>query len=243
MALFLSELLRAEHGIPAVVLSLDDFYLTRLERQRLAKEVHPLLVTRGVPGTHDPQLAMRVLGELLSAGSMDEVRLPVFSKASDERLPESEWRRWSGEARVILFEGWCVGARPQDERALREPVNDLERMEDPQGIWRTYVNDQLRGAYREWFARLDRLFLLRAPDMACIRRWRGEQEDKLRRNLAAAGADTSRFLDGPALDRFIAHYQRLTEHQWLDLEASADAVLRLDPDHRITGVDWNRLTS
>lgn len=240
MALFLSELLRVEHGIPAVVLSLDDFYLTRLERQRLAAEVHPLLATRGVPGTHDPHLAMRVLGELASAGPGDEVRLPVFSKATDERLPEGEWRRWCGEARVVLFEGWCVGARPQADEALREPVNDLERIEDSRGIWRTYVNDQLKGPYRDWFSHLDRLFLLRAPDMDCIRRWRGEQEDKLRRQLAAAGVDASRLMDGPALDRFIAHYQRLTEHQWRDLEGPADAVLRLGPDHRITGVDWNR---
>src|SRR4051812_33755031 len=40
-------------GWSAVSLSLDDVYLTRAERESLARAVHPLLRTRGVPGTHD----------------------------------------------------------------------------------------------------------------------------------------------------------------------------------------------
>ena len=33
--------------------SIDDFYKTRKERISLSKRVHPMLLTRGVPGTHD----------------------------------------------------------------------------------------------------------------------------------------------------------------------------------------------
>ena len=38
-------------GLRVAVLSLDDLYLTRAQRQRLALDVHPLLATRGPPGT------------------------------------------------------------------------------------------------------------------------------------------------------------------------------------------------
>jgi Predicted kinase len=34
-------------------ISIDDFYKTRKERKNLSKRVHSMLLTRGVPGTHD----------------------------------------------------------------------------------------------------------------------------------------------------------------------------------------------
>ena len=34
-------------------ISIDDFYKTRKERLNLSKKIHPMLMTRGVPGTHD----------------------------------------------------------------------------------------------------------------------------------------------------------------------------------------------
>ena len=34
-------------------ISIDDFYKTRKERFLLSKKIHSLLMTRGVPGTHD----------------------------------------------------------------------------------------------------------------------------------------------------------------------------------------------
>jgi D-glycerate 3-kinase len=51
--------LLAHEQLPAIALSIDDFYLPRIERQRLAREIHPLLATRGVPGTHDVELGRR----------------------------------------------------------------------------------------------------------------------------------------------------------------------------------------
>ena len=50
----LSELLNemlAIEGFNVARFSIDDFYLTRKERARLAERYHPLLRTRGVPGT------------------------------------------------------------------------------------------------------------------------------------------------------------------------------------------------
>src|SRR5689334_18588644 len=53
LARVLKEALLEAHGLSVAVLSLDDLYLSSAERARLARDVHPLLKTRGVPGTHD----------------------------------------------------------------------------------------------------------------------------------------------------------------------------------------------
>ena len=233
MALFLSHLLETEHGLKVAILSIDDLYLTRATRMELSEQVHPLLVTRGVPGTHDPNLGLEVIETLMTATSDQRTPLPRFNKAVDDRVPESEWPVFEGRADVVIFEGWCVGAKPQSADELAEPINALERDDDAEGHWRSYVNEQLVGAYRPLFERIDTLILLKAPSMACIRNWRGEQEAKLRAKMEASGGDMSQLMDDAALDRFIAHYQRLTEHQWRTLVPTADAVLDLAVDHRI----------
>ena len=61
LAHYLRTILDAGHHIGAEVLSIDDFYLSRQQRQHLANTVHPLLFTRGVPGTHDIGLLIDVI--------------------------------------------------------------------------------------------------------------------------------------------------------------------------------------
>ncbi|MDB9711757.1 hypothetical protein OAA42_01510 [Pelagibacteraceae bacterium] len=39
--------------LKVLVLSIDDFYLSKKDRNKLSKTISPLLVTRGVPGTHN----------------------------------------------------------------------------------------------------------------------------------------------------------------------------------------------
>ncbi len=226
----LGRLLEAR-GLKTAVLSIDDLYLPRAERLTLADTVHPLLATRGVPGTHDPALGVAVLDALAESGP---VPLPRFDKARDDRAPERDWPVFEGPADVVLLEGWCVGARPQPAAALAAPVNALERDEDPHGVWRGFANAALAGSYAELFGRLDRLVLMLAPDFGVVRRWRGEQEDRLRERLAAQGRDASLAMDDAALDRFVAHYQRLTDWIAEDLPAVADVVLRLDEERRPT---------
>jgi D-glycerate 3-kinase len=124
-------------GIDAVTLSIDDFYFGRAARKRLARTVHPLLITRGVPGTHDVPLALLTLDALRTASPQNPARLPRFDKGLDTRLPPSRWRSVSRPPRFIIFEGWCVGVPPQTAGELKRPINALERDEDTQAIWRT----------------------------------------------------------------------------------------------------------
>jgi len=204
-------------------LSLDDLYLTRAERAALAQSQHPLFATRGVPGTHDVALGIATL-DALRAG--ETTRLPRFDKAKDDRAPSDMWREACAPCDLVIFEGWCVGAVPQAEEALTEPVNDLERIEDPDGRWRRMVNAVLAGAYQDLFARLDLLILLAAPDWETVGRWRQEQEVGLRRT-SGEGAGV---MDEAAVARFVQHYERLTRHILREMPARADMVLRLSAD-------------
>ena len=210
-------------GQPTAVLSIDDFYLTRRERLELARSTHPLLVTRGVPGTHSVELAMRTLGNLRAARAGDLVPIPAFDKTRDDRVPESEWTSHRGPVEVVLLEGWCVGARPQPADALVAAVNDLERDEDADGRWRRYVNGQLAGPYADLFALLDLRILLRAPDFDTVYSWRAQQERGLKRTESSMPPMNDR-----ELRRFIAHYERLT--RWILLDEPADIVVHLDSD-------------
>lgn len=219
--------------------SIDDIYLTRQEREALARTVHPLLITRGVPGTHEVDLGIRTIEALKHAGPGDRVAVPAFDKAVDDRKPESEWPVWEGRADLILFEGWCVGVRPQPDVALKDPVNDLERHEDPDGRWRRYVNDQLKGPYRRLFAVLDRLLMLEVPDLECVFRWRLEQERQLARRLRAQPRTGLRLMDEAQIRRFVQHYERLTRWMLEEMPRRADVVLHLGTDHQIHSIRLN----
>lgn len=204
-----------------VTLSLDDLYLTRTERLRLAEDVHPLLRTRGVPGTHDLGLGLRVVDAVLAG---EQVALPRFSKAIDDRLPKSAWPVAPATTRVLLLEGWCVGARPQDLAALAEPTNDLERAHDANGVWRRYVNDALAGPYQALFDRIDTLILIAAPAWDAVLQWRIEQEHMLRRTAAGAVG----VMDDAAVQVFVSHYERLTCHILAEMPGRSDLIIWLD---------------
>jgi D-glycerate 3-kinase len=216
-------------GLTVAVLSLDDLYLPRADREALARDVHPLLRTRGVPGTHDVALGLALLDGLAREGA---TALPRFDKASDDRAPAETWPIVAGPVDVVLFEGWCVGARPEPPEALAAPVNALERERDADGTWRAYVNAAVAGPYRGLFARLDLLVLFTAPDFDTVLTWRREQEAKLRLRLAQAGQGTDRAMTDQEVAVFVQHYERLTRHIAREATARADLVVALDRDRR-----------
>ncbi len=208
-------------GLPTAVLSLDDLYLTRSERRGLAAQVHPLLATRGVPGTHDIALGLAVVAALEQGKA---AALPRFDKAADDRADARDWPVAAADTRVLLLEGWCVGARPQAAAALADPVNALEAREDPDGIWRGHVNAALAGEYQRLFARLDALVLLAAPGWDVVARWREQQEAELR---ARSGPAAAGVMTPDQVTRFIAHYERLTRHILAEMPPRADLLVRL----------------
>lgn len=230
---FLALALTHIHQQRVAVLSIDDLYKTHEERQRLGREIHPLLITRGVPGTHDVAMGLDLIHALKSAKVGTLTPLPAFSKAIDDRLPADGWTSFQGRPDIILFEGWCVGTNPESETALIEPINRLERDEDPDGYWRRYVNEQLQESYSSLFAELDGLLMLKVPDMARVLEWRTQQENQL---SAQSDATDRRMMDAPAMERFIMHYERLTRHNLSEMPSRADIVLRLNEQHGFSDV-------
>jgi D-glycerate 3-kinase len=216
-------LLLRDRELRTAVLSIDDLYLTKAERARLAAEVHPLFAIRGPPGTHDVGLGVEVIESLFHAS---ETAVPRFDKATDDRRARADWDRVAGPLDVVLFEGWCVGARPQAEAALVEPINELERTRDPDGIWRRYANAALAGPYQTLFGRIGWQALLRAPSFEAVLGWRLEQEHKLRDRTGSGQTDAE-------IAVFIQHYERLTRHIDAEMPARADAVVQLDEKREV----------
>ena len=239
---FLSKWLSRRMQLSAVCVSLDDAYLTKAQRQRLARRAHPLLATRGVPGTHDVPLAHRVLDALTHPGAARQVTVPAFDKATDDRVPEQDWRRIDAPADVVLFEGWCVGARPQTPESLSNPVNQLEAAQDRDAAWRTGVNERLRTDYAELFARLDLLVMLRVPNFEKILEWRSLQEQRLRERLRTRPRVDARppGMSDAEIAYFVQHYERLTRHMLKTMPDYADAVIDIDENHRMIGFSWRK---
>ncbi len=233
LAKFLALLLQSEHDKHVAVLSLDDIYLTKAQRQILANDIHTMFTTRGPPGTHDVNLGCSVLGRLIKAKPDDVTMIPRFDKSTDDRCREDQWDRYKGAPDIILFEGWCVGVRPQPENALTEPVNDLERLEDASGAWRRYVNDAIAQDYPALFNHIDILVYVKPPEFECVFKWRRLQETKL---MKAVDGVKFGIMGDSELKRFIMHYERLTRFMMEDLPGRADVVLELDNEQQVVSV-------
>ena len=209
-------------GISAMTVSIDDFYLGRAARKKLARTVHPLLITRGVPGTHDIPLVHATLDALRHASPKKPARVPRFDKGTDTRLPPSRWHRVTQPPRFVILEGWCIGVPPQTDAQLKKPINALECTEDADGTWRHWVNDQLKRHYVPLWKRFDELAILQAPSFDVVLKWRDEQERALRKRNAARAQTTQQ------LKRFLQHYERLSRQALAKLPALADLRLVLD---------------
>lgn len=210
--------LARSRGLRVATLSIDDVYFGPRERGRMARDIHPLLATRGPPGTHDVALACDTL-DALRAGRT--TRLPRFDKRSDRRLPPSRWPV-AGVVDLVLFEGWCLQVPPEPAAALRAPINALERDEDPEGVWRTYCNEALGRDYPALWARIDRLLWLQPPGFAPVLRWRREQEVRTGGTMSRAG-----------VERFVQHFERVSRQALRTLPEIAARTLTLDARRRI----------
>lgn len=191
-------------GLRVASFSIDDFYLTLGEREEL-KLKHPFLKYRGLFGTHDVSLLMKVMGDLEMGVP---TAIPVFDKSlsggAGDRLPLTEWQTVADKLDVVVVEGWCVGARPVEVRELSEPINEIEKRIDSTGEMRKFVNDSLQN-YQDFFNRLNALVVLHVHDVKNVYDWRQQQEDELR-NRNGAGMTDAQVHD--FIDYFLPTTQR-----------------------------------
>ena len=214
--------LAARRGLRAVVLSIDDFYLGRRERLRLGRDVHPLLATRGAPGSHDVPLAIETIDALREGRA---TRLPRFDKIADRRLSPSKWPL--AQADLVLFEGWFQKVPAQSDAELVSPVNALERDEDPDGTWRRWCNAALGRDYPPLWQRIDRMLFLEGPGFEIVPEWRWQQEVTLQKANPDRQAMTK-----PQVQRFVQFFERVSRQALRTLPAIADRHVRLDATRR-----------
>ena len=196
----------------AAQISIDDVYLTRAEREALAREIHPLFLTRGPPGTHDLGLLQNLIDRLSAAGPDDETPIPDFDKRGDDRWPPERWRTFRGRPSAILIDAWCLGAPPEPEAALAEPINDLEREHDPDGRWRRAVDGFVAGPYAAFAARFDAVLFLQAPGFDVVLDWRCQQEA----DLLGVAPDDLPHDERRRLAGFIQYFERITRRMLTD---------------------------
>jgi D-glycerate 3-kinase len=227
-ALFVAAL-KSIYGITAYSISIDDFYLTKAERIALAEKVHPLLRTRGVPGTHDIELANDTLDKL---AAQKPTSIPRFNKATDDRHGPKNFSLADEPADIIILEGWCVGATPQSSIALEAPANPFEKEKDPDGTWRQYANQCLQELYTPLFNRIDCMVMLKAPSFDSVYRWRVQQEEKLAESLGP-NDDRSGLMSAAQILDFIQGYQRLTDHILATLPSQSHFLIELDDNRKV----------
>ena len=217
--------------------SIDDFYKTRKDRKLLSKNKHPLLMTRGVPGTHDVDLMLKFFKKVKSK-SFKNLTVPKFNKAIDDRYKKSLWYKIKSKPDVIIFEGWCVGARAQTNKQLKKPINSLERIYDQRIEWRSYVNSQLKKKYKTLFKQLDGLLYLKAKNFDLLKKWRLKQERKLwaqtknKKNL--------KIMSSGDVINFMQTYQRITQQMFKDAVRSSSIIMNLNSNHQIQTIKFKK---
>jgi len=224
-----------EHrGLTCLNLSIDDFYLSKASRESLANHVHPLFAVRGVPGTHDTDLLKETLEKLRH--KMTGFSIPRFDKAQDDLLPKSDWALVDLGYDLVIVEGWFWGAKHQKNDLLRYPINALEEIEDPEGVWRGHANRSLKENYEGLYRYFDAWLMLKAPSFNNVYAWRLEQEQKLKNKVAQMGGlDHAAGIMTPAqIRRFVQYYERITTTILEEMPKWADVVWSMDDQRQIT---------
>ncbi len=216
-------------------ISIDDFYKTRNERKKISKSIHPLLMIRGVPGTHDYKIIYEFFKKIKNK-KFTKFRLPKFDKSKDERYNKKLWYKINSKPDIIIFEGWCVGAKSQKNSELIESKNSLEKISDQNFIWRKYVNLQLKKNYKNLFRQIDEIIYLKANNFKMLQKWRIKQEKTLW--LKSKNKRNLRIMNRSDIINFMQTYQRITQNMFKDAPKYASIVMKLNSNHQINSIKF-----
>ena len=213
------------------VSSIDDFYKTLKDRNKMSYTTHPLFKTRGVPGTHDINLVKKFF-YFIKKKKFEKTKLPKFDKSIDDRLKKKYWYNIKERPEIVILEGWCVGAKPQSNSLIKKPINILEKYEDKNLIWRKHINERLKREYKKLFEMIDCYIFMKIPNFHMVFKWRLLQENKLRKKSRFK----KKIMPYNKINRFIMFYQRITLQMIKDLSKSASIVMLLNENHEIKKV-------
>ena len=218
-------------------ISLDDFYKTRKDRISLSKKVHPMLLTRGVPGTHDINIMLSFFKKIKSK-KFKNLKVPSFDKAIDDRFNKKYWHNIKERPDVIIFEGWCVGAKPEKNSSLKKSINSMEKANDTKFVWRKFINQQLKSKYKKLYSELNCLIYLKAKNFKLLQKWRLKQEQKLWSKTKKKSKN--KLMSKRDVINFMQTYQRITENMFRIMPKHASIVMHLNSNHQIKNTLYKR---
>ena len=225
-------ILRSEFKLNVINFSIDDFYKTRKERKKMSKKIHKLFLTRGVPGTHDIALLKKCFSSLFKK-NFKSFLIPKFDKSNDDRFPKNKWIKVKKKPDIVIFEGWCLGAKHQSKKELKKPTNLLEKNYDKSLIWRKKVNIELKTRYKKIFKIINKLIFLKVPNFNYVYKWRLLQEKKL--SKTSKGKKT---MSQSEIKNFIMYYERITSQMLKDLKFYSDILVEVDKKHKLSNIKF-----
>lgn len=218
-------ILKEKYKLNVTIISIDDFYKTLEERKKMSKKISNLFLTRGVPGTHDTKLLYNSLTKL-KRKNFKPFSIPQFDKSKDNRCDKNHWLQIKKKPDIIIFEGWCVGAKSQPKNSLINPINELERKQDKNLIWRKKVNLELKGNYKKIFDLINLLIFLKVPSFKYVYMWRVLQEKKLR-----TSSKGNKIMNNLQIKKFIMFYERITRDMLKTLPMKSKILISIDKSH------------
>ncbi|KAA8496382.1 D-glycerate 3-kinase, chloroplastic [Porphyridium purpureum] len=193
---FMQELFKLR-GQVCVVASIDDFYKTRSEQQKVASTYtgNRLLELRGNPGTHDIPLALEFL-DSVKAGKAN-LTVPRYDKSAfgglGDRAPEDQWVKLSEEpADIVLLEGWCLGFSKLSDEQMREQPQELQAVNK-------YMDE-----FSQLYGKLDLLMIVKIADTQWVFDWRAQAETMMK-SLGKTGMSDEQVRD--FVSRFMPSYK------------------------------------
>ena len=179
-----------------------------------------LFDTRGVPSTHNLKLLIETVDKLKR--KKFPVYIPIFDKVTDNKKKHN---RKINKADLIILEGWCVGSKPIDPLYLRKNINDLEKINDPDMIWRTAYNQSLV-EYQKLFNKFNYYIFIKLPDWKYVINWKYKQELNLRSLSSDNHLKKKLYL-------FIQYYEKLSKWMSITCPDICNILITLDKNQKM----------
>jgi len=211
-------------GFSVANLSIDDLYLTHVQRQELMRE-DPRLLWRGPPGTHDVVLGLQVIEQCLQQDSDVDILMPRFDKSAYNGSGDRTFPEAIAKPDILLFEGWFVGVQPIKEDCFHNCPSPIVTSDD---IQFAKDNNQRLQAYLPLWDKLDSLIILYPEDYRLSQQWRKEAERKMIATRKAGMSDEE-------VDRFVEYFWKSLHPELFikPLLESADLVITIKSDRAI----------
>ena len=224
LILILKKTLEKFYGKKVLSLSLDDFYLSHKERKTLSQKEHELLLTRGVPGTHNIKNLIKTVKKFEK--KLYPISLPIFDKLIDDTTKKKNVIK--NQCNILILEGWCCGSNHINNEYLYKNINNLEKKFDKNFKWRNYYNNKLKKEYKKLFDMFDKKIFIKAPSFKYVLDWRLKQEIS-----NSSSSKFSKKMDVQEIREFLQYYEKITKWMLKESNNNSDFLIFVNKNQKI----------